>query len=147
VCERETTSLCVSLSVRRARQCPEVRTWIHKFTRFICAFGEWKRQGMLSRVHAPLRLSKHIMRWELRFPHTNRHQNKQAPQLAYTCRAALSSTCELLTEDPVHTLLPLLCLTSKLLSCGPPHYRQKKCSGLPSRGTGSIPAPHLYELS
>lgn len=80
-----------------------------------------------------LRLSKHIMRWELHFPHTNRHQNKQAPQLAYICRTALTSTCKLLSEGLVPKLLPLLYLTSKLLSFGmcTPNYRHKKHFGLP----------------
>ncbi len=95
-----------------------------------------------------LRLSKHIMRWELHFPHTNRHQNKQAPQLAYICRTVLSCTCKLLSEGLVPKLLPLLYLTSKLLSFGmcTPNYRQKKHFGLPSRGTESIPVQTFYKL-
>lgn len=95
-----------------------------------------------------LQLSKHIMRWELHFPHTNRHQNKQAPQLAYICRTVLSSTCKLLSEGLVPELLPLLYLTSKLLSFGmcTPNYRHKKHFGLPSRGTGSIPVQDFHKL-
>lgn len=95
-----------------------------------------------------LRLRKHIMRWELHFPHTNRHQNKQAPQLAYICMSVLSSTCKLLSEGLVPKLLPLLYLTSKLLSFGmcTPNYRHKKHFGLPSRDTESIPVLNFYEL-
>lgn len=120
--------------------CVSVLWFAHGFThshRFICVFAKWRRQGMLSRVHAMLWLSKHIMRWELHFPHTNRHQNKQASQLAYICKTVLSCTCKLLSEGPVPKLLPPLYLTSKLLSFGmcTPNYRPKKHFGLPSRGT------------
>lgn len=128
-----------------------VLRFAHGFTnshRFIRVFAKWKRQGILSRVHAMPQLSKHIMRWELHFQHTNRHQNKQAPQLAYMCTTVLSSTCKLLSAGLVPKLLPLLYLTSKLLSFGmcTPNYRQKKHFGLPSRGTESIPVQHFYKL-
>lgn len=96
-----------------------------------------------------LQLSKHIMRWELHFRHTNRHQNKQAPQLAYTCKTVLSCTCKLLSEALVPELLPLLYLTSKLLLFGmrTPNYRQKKHFGLPSRAIESIPVENFYKNS
>lgn len=64
-------------------------------------FAEWKRQGMLTRVYAMLWKGKHIMCWELHFLHTNRHQNKQAPQLACICKTVLGSTCKLLSEGLV----------------------------------------------
>ena len=103
---------------------------------------------MLSRVHAMIPLSKHIMCWELHFPHTNRHQNKQAAQLAYTCRTVRGSTCKLLSEGLVPELLPPLYFTSKLLSfcmCTP-NYRHKKHFGLPSRGCENVPLQNLYKL-
>lgn len=48
----------------------------------------------------------------------------------------------------VPELLPLLCLTSKLLSFGmcTPNYRHKKHFGLPSRGTGSVPVQNFHKL-
>lgn len=111
-------------------------------------FAEWKRQGMLPRVHAMLWKGKHIMCWELHFLHTNRHQNKQAPQLACICKTVLGSTCKLLSEGLVPKLLPLLCLTSKFLSSGmsTPNYRHKKGFGLPSSGTESILVHNFYNL-
>lgn len=48
----------------------------------------------------------------------------------------------------VPELLPLLCLTSKLLSFGmcTPNYRHKKHFGLPSRGTGSVPVENFHKV-
>lgn len=60
--------------------------------------------------------------WELHFGHTSRHQDKQALQLAYMCKTGSGSTCKLLSKG----LLPLLCLTSALLSfsiCTPAHSK------------------------
>lgn len=111
--ENERQQSCVFFLCLRAHVSVPRFTDSHTFIRVV---AKWKRQGILSRVHAMLQLSKHIMHWELHFRHTNRHQNKQAAQLARTCSTALSSTCELLSECLLPKLLPLLYLTSKLFS-------------------------------
>ncbi|MEQ2252233.1 hypothetical protein ILYODFUR_019586 [Ilyodon furcidens] len=70
---------------------------------------------------------------------TYRQQSKQAPQLCM-CSTVLGSTCRLLSDGLVPKLLPLLCLTSPLLSFGicAPNYTHSKHFGILLRGTKSI---------